>query len=188
MEANGIGYEVRIPLSTYSALKAQGESTVFTHFHVREDEQRLYGFATTAERDLFRLLLSVSGVGPTIALAALCAFSPDHVLTALAQEDVKQLQKIRGVGRKLAERLIVELRDRVAEIKPDLAGARTLPPSRSAAGARSPLPREGTDAAMALVRLGFDRKSAEALVVARLEHYAKSGQVPDVETLIKDCL
>jgi Holliday junction DNA helicase RuvA len=194
IEAAGVGYDVSIPLSTYDRLKGKSEACIYTHLYVREDELRLYGFSTVAERELFRLLLSVSGVGPSIALAGLCALSPAEVAAALSSGDHAKLQRIKGVGRKLAERLGVELRERAQRLAMTLGlpsggdgGERHAGAASGAPPARAP---EALDAIAALVTLGFDKKSAESRVDAacrKLEGPDRSGKV-DVESLLKTCL
>ncbi len=192
VEAGGIGFDVRIPLSTFERLRGQTQACLFTHYHVREDEHRIYGFATKAERDLFRLLISVTGVGPTIAVQALSALSPADVAGAICQGDLKVLQKVKGVGKKLAERLVIELRDRVGGLLVVLGASQTLiDASLLATPLRDPLLGQpaASDAVLALVSLGFDRKQAEDRVTARLRSLNAAGESRlDAETLIKDCL
>ena len=102
MDVSGVGYDLRIPLSTFDRLKGQKEAHLFTHLHVREDELRLYGFATVAERELFRFLSSVSGVGPSIALAALCTLAPEDIARALAgaltDEELRSQMRSKGLA------------------------------------------------------------------------------------------
>lgn len=187
-----MGFELRIPLSTFDLLKGKREVCLFTHLHVREDEHRLYGFATSAERDLFRLLISATGVGPSIALGALSALSPGAVIEGIAAGDLKSLQRIKGVGKKLAERMVLELRDRVGTLFSSF-GLAIPPPATAAAGLaatgagilNSP---GGADALLALVSLGFDRKSAEALVIEKHEFLVAAGREIDAEALIKEAL
>jgi len=198
LDVAGVGYDLRIPLSTYERLKGKKDVCLFTHLHVREDELRLFGFFTTGERDLFRLLLSVTGVGPSTALASLCALTPEDVARAISAGDHKTLQKIKGVGRKLAERLVVELRDRVGALLVLLG----VDESRLPAGAQRPpqagpgkteRPKVALDAVGALVALGFDRKSAEErvdTVYRQLAGPQTAGPTPavDLEQLIKASL
>src|SRR5215471_20884247 len=115
LEVNGVGYEVLIPLSSYDKLPQPGqELKLLTHLAVREDAHTLYGFATSAERDLFRLLINtVSGIGPKIALNILSGVSVTAFRGAVAGGDVKALSQISGVGRKTAERIVVELKDKI---------------------------------------------------------------------------
>ena len=114
LEVGGVGYEIEAPMSTFSILPQLGERTrLLTHLHVREDAHVLYGFGTAAERTLFRNLLKVSGVGPRIALAILSGASPASFAQVVRSEDTAMLTRIPGVGRKTAERLIIEMRDRI---------------------------------------------------------------------------
>src|ERR1700691_2596145 len=115
LEVGGIGYEVEAPMSTFYSLPAIGERTrLLTHLVVREDAHVLYGFATAEERRLFRSLIKVSGVGPKIALALLSGISVTAFAECVQREDVSALTRVPGVGRKTAERLIVEMRDRLS--------------------------------------------------------------------------
>jgi holliday junction DNA helicase RuvA len=116
LEVGGVGYEIEAPMSTFSMLPHLGEHTrLVTHLHVREDAHVLYGFGTVAERTLFRNLLKVSGVGPRIALAILSGVSAAAFAQAVRSEDTAMLTRIPGVGRKTAERLIIEMRDRIKD-------------------------------------------------------------------------
>jgi Holliday junction DNA helicase RuvA len=190
VEAGGIGFDLRIPVSTYEQLKGKKDVCLFTHLHVREDDLRLFGFATTSERDLFRLLISVNGVGPAIAIQALSASSPREVAEAIASEDLKAIQKIKGVGKKLAERLVVELRDKLHAILAGLGASTGHASQRQRLPARDPalaLP-EVEDAVLALAGLGFDRKSAEEIVLAKRSGLESSGRPISAESLIKECL
>jgi Holliday junction DNA helicase RuvA len=114
LEVGGVGYEIEAPMSTFYVLPAVGErARLLTHLHVREDAHVLYGFGTAAERSLFRNLLKVSGIGPRIALAILSGVTAASFAEAVRREDSAMLTRIPGVGRKIAERLIVEMRDRI---------------------------------------------------------------------------
>ncbi|MEM6648120.1 MAG: Holliday junction branch migration protein RuvA, partial [Bacteroidota bacterium] len=116
VDIQGLGYALLIPTSTYERLPNVGEATkLLTHFHVREDQQVLFGFATEAERMAFKMLIAVSGVGPKLALAALSAMSPSELRDRVIDGDTAFLQRIPGVGRKTAARLVVDLRDRCAK-------------------------------------------------------------------------
>src|SRR5436305_1785397 len=110
IDVAGVGYEVLIPLSSYDRLPAPGQSTqILTHLHVREDAQILYGFMTTAERDLFRLLVNhVTGIGPKLGLAVLSGMSVTSFKSAVVNGDVSSLSKISGLGKKTAERIVLE--------------------------------------------------------------------------------
>lgn len=115
IDVQGVGYEVEAPMSTFYKLPATGESVaLFTQFIVREDAQLLYGFATQDERRLFRDLIKVSGVGPKIAMAVLSGISTSDFALAIQQGDIAQIVRVPGIGKKTAERLVVELRDKLA--------------------------------------------------------------------------
>ena len=116
IECAGVGYEVTMPMTSIYALPELNEhAIIYTHFVVREDAQLLYGFANTTERKLFRLLIKVNGVGPKLALAVLSAMSADQFVNCVAHDDVSGIVKIPGVGKKTAERLLIEMRDRLKD-------------------------------------------------------------------------
>ena len=118
IECAGVGYEVSMPMTSIYALPELNEQAIiYTHFVVREDAQLLYGFANTTERKLFRLLIKVNGVGPKLALAVLSAMSADQFVSCVAHDDVSGIVKIPGVGKKTAERLLIEMRDRLKDWK-----------------------------------------------------------------------
>ncbi len=151
VDVGGMGYHIQIPMSSFDKLPRTGEATrLLTHFHVREDAQTLFGFATESERSLFRTMIGVSGVGPRLALAALSAFPPDALRDHLLAGDIGVLTRIPGVGKKTAERMIVELRDRIS----DDVQARGEAPATGDAAARQ-------DARAALESLGLSRSEAE---------------------------
>jgi len=155
VDVQGLGYHLYIPTSTYELLPEIGSATkLYSHHYVREDAALLFGFASGAERALFEVMLGVSGIGPKLALAALSAMSPADLRDSILEGDAGLLTRIPGVGRKTAERLIVELRDRVARV--ELGGGGSLPghvPDAPAA-ARG-------DALSALETLGLSRAAAE---------------------------
>jgi Holliday junction DNA helicase RuvA len=154
VEVNGVGYEALIPLSSYDKLPAPGQTvTLLTHLVVREDAHVLYGFMSAAERQLFRLLINtVSGVGPKIALNILSGISVTAFRGAVAGGDIKMLSQISGVGRKTAERIVIELKDKI--------GPGGLLEAQSAQRALSADEQKVNDAVLALIALGF--KPAEA--------------------------
>lgn len=154
LEVGGVGYEVEAPMSTFYGLPPVGERTrLLTHLVVREDAHVLYGFATAEERTLFRDLLKVSGVGPRIALAVLSGVTAQAFAQALREQDTATLVRIPGVGRKTAERLIVEMRDRVAAIE----GVPLASAEAPAGGAQA-------EAYSALVSLGYKPQEATRLL------------------------
>jgi Holliday junction DNA helicase RuvA len=146
IEVGGIGYDVEAPLSTFAVLPAVNQEAILhTHLAVREDAQVLYGFATLAERDLFRDLIKVSGIGAKLALTILSGTDADELARCVHDDDVAALTRLPGIGRKTAQRLLVELRDRMPS---DLSGA------AGGDGARRPQSPEN-DAREALISLGF---------------------------------
>jgi len=169
----GVGYEVLIPLSTFESLPEPGrEVKVLTHLHVRENEIKLFGFATEAERELFRLLLGVSGIGPMIALQILSSCSVDDFSRYILERDAETLSAmVKGIGRKSAERLIVELGPAMAQMAVGLGELR-----RSTAAA---------DTVKALVSLGFARPASENAV---REATKELGAEADSEELLKVAL
>ncbi len=159
LDVHGVGYELEAPMTTFYDLPEVGaEVTLHTHLVVREDAQLLYGFAHARTRNLCRSLLKVNGVGPRVALAVLSGLSHDELLDCLAHEDVARLTHVPGIGRKTAERLIVELRDRVLHAAPEAE----LEPAaaRAAGGARDAT----SDAVHALVALGYKPQEASRAV------------------------
>lgn len=179
VEVQGVGYEVLIPLSSFDALPAPGQTVrLLTHLVVREDAHVLYGFATAAERDLFRLLVNtVSGIGPKLALNILSGMTPAAFRGAVAAGDVKALSRISGVGRKTAERLVVELRDKV--------GAAGAWEAASEQRALSPADQRVNDAVLALVALDFKPPAAHEAVRAA---QAMLGENATVEDLVRAAL
>ncbi len=147
VDVNGVGYEMEAPMSTFYALPATGESVaVFTHLVVREDAHILYAFGTDGERRLFRGLLKVSGVGPKIALGILSGASVDDFLRIVEAEDIAMLTRIPGIGRKTAERVIIEMRDNVKKL--------SMPSAAGAAGTVTPATPQ-SEAFSALIALGY---------------------------------
>jgi Holliday junction DNA helicase RuvA len=172
LEVGGVGYQVVIPLSTYTSLAAlHTEATLLIHTHVREDQLALFGFLTSREKQCFELLISASGVGPSLALKILSGMDLDELVPAIRKGDLAQLVRIPGVGRKTAERIVLELRDKLAAVDVPEAGK---PTTRSQLEA---------DVASALVNLGYDERAVENAV-------AKSrGTVGnDFESLLKASL
>jgi Holliday junction DNA helicase RuvA len=179
IDVQGIGYEVLIPLSSYDKLPPPGqELKLLTHQVIREDAHTLYGFVSAAERDLFRLLIdNVSGIGPKIALNILSGISVLAFRGAVANSDVKALSQISGVGKKTAERIVVELRDKVG-----VAGAWE---AASAERGLSEADQRVNDAVLALIALGFKQLEAHDTVRAA---QALLGSQATVEDLVRACL
>jgi Holliday junction DNA helicase RuvA len=155
IEAGGVGYRLAVSAETLKAVPAKGsESTLYSHLVARDDSLSLYGFATEEERDLFLQLISVSGVGPKVALAVLSGGAPRELLRAIATGDAKRFQAVPGIGKRTAERIIVELREKIADALDEAVLA------AAAAGEEEPriLAREG------LVNLGYSPAEAERLL------------------------
>src|ERR1700676_3668575 len=153
VEVGGVGYQVHIPLSTFAGLGAlHAETLLLIHSHVREDQFSLYGFLTAREKQCFELLISVSGVGPSLALKILSGMNLEELVPAIRKGDIAQLVRIPGVGRKTAERIVVELRDKLAVLDVSEPGK---PATRSQLEA---------DVASALVNLGYDARSVEKAI------------------------
>jgi holliday junction DNA helicase RuvA len=150
VDVGGVGYELEAPMSTFYGLPATGESvSLFTHLVVREDAHILYGFGSEGERRLFRSLLKVSGVGPKIALGILSGASVEDFLRIVEAENVAMLTRIPGVGRKTAERVIIEMRDSVQKLK------QTAPAGAHSAAALGAAPSAQSEAFSALIALGY---------------------------------
>jgi len=174
VEVNGIGYEALIPLSSYDKLPPPGrEVKLLTHLAVREDAHVLYGFMTATERELFRLLIhTVSGIGPKIALNILSGINATAFRGAVAGGDVKALSQISGVGKKTAERIVVELKDKI--------GAAGAWEASSAQRALSPEDQKVNDAVLALIALGFKQTEAHDTVRAALNALGPKATLEDL--------
>lgn len=179
VDVNGVGYEVLIPLSSFDKLPSPGgDVTLLTHLAVREDAHVLYGFASAAERDLFRLLIhTVSGIGPKIALSVLSGMNPTAFRGAVANSDIKALSRISGVGKKTAERIVVELKDKIGTV-----GAWE---AASAARSLTPEDQRVNDAVLALLALGFKQPDAHETVRAA---QSVLGLQATVEELVRAAL
>lgn len=182
VEVHGIGYEVLIPLSSFDRLPpAGGDVRLLTHLIIREDAHTLFGFLTPAERDLFRLLIgTVSGIGPKLALNVLSGISVPAFGAAVAAADLKTLSAISGVGRKTAERMVVELKDKLGGLGPvSPAGTKN-----ASLGAGVPEDARIRDATAALVTLGF--KPADATQAVRGAQ-SLLGETASVEQIVRAC-
>lgn len=176
LEAGGFGYRVLVPLSTSSALKPGAEAKLLLHHQIlaEQGEERLFGFSTERERGLFRALLDVQGVGPSTALNVMCAAGTDELIGHITRGDVAALKKLKGIGPKTAERLVTELRDKLA-------------PWHTPTGAARPKPAQGQDsedAMRALVALGYPPAKAEAAVAKATEALGKAS----TEELVRKAL
>ena len=179
VEVNGVGYEALIPLSSYDKLPAPGQPVkLLTHLVVREDAHILYGFMSSAERELFRLLInSVSGIGPKTALNILSGISVTAFRGAVSSSDVKMLSQISGVGKKTAERIVVELKDKV--------GAGGALEASSAQRALSAGEQKINDAVLALMALGFKQVEAHDAIRGAA---AMLGEKASLEDLVRAAL
>ena len=175
VDVGGVGYDVAVPLSTFYGLGAPGtEIALHVHTHVREDVLALYGFATTLEQELFEKLISVSGIGPKVALAVLSGIEPPDLVRALDRGDLTRLTAIPGIGKKTAERLIVELRDRLPRLETPVP----------AAGGAAEAPALRDDLLSALVNLGYHRPLAERAI----ESAIRGTPGGDFERILKQAL
>lgn len=182
LDVGGVGYHVGCSGRTLAALPGVGEAAVlFTEMLVSQDNIRLVGFASAHERDWFRLLQSVQGVGTKVALAILSTLSTGELGTAIALQDKAMIGRANGVGKKLAERIVVELKDKVAS----LAVAGDVQLGKLSGELQGPLPTAATDAVSALVNLGYGQSQAGAAVAAALR---KHGDDQPTEKLIRQAL
>jgi Holliday junction DNA helicase RuvA len=173
LDVGGVGYEVQIPLSTFTSLgKLHEQVTLLIHTHVREDQLALYGFLTAREKQCFELLISTSGVGPNLALKILSGMSLEELVPAIRKGDLAQLVRIPGIGRKTAERIVVDLRDKLAAVEVAEPGKPTTRTQLEA------------DVASALVNLGYESRAVEKA----LEQARKSGADASFEELLRAAL
>lgn len=181
VDVGGVGYQVSIPLSTFYALGELHENvTLLIHTHMREDSIALYGFLTAHEKQLFELLLSASGVGPVLALKILSGMSVEELVPAIRTGDLVRLTRIPGVGRKTAERIVVELRDK-------LAAMQAPEPEHVAPAGRTGLE---ADVISALLNLGYERRAAEKAIedVVRVNGSDDRGGGDSFESLLRATL
>jgi len=172
IECNGVGYFINISLHTFSKIPSGENVKLFTHLQVREDAHILYGFSSVAEREIFRLLLSVSGIGASIARTMLSSLSPDQVTDAIASEDVTTIQSIKGIGSKTAQRVILDLKDKILKVY-GLSGI-----SANSSNTNK------NEALSALETLGFARKQIEKVC----DKIVMEDPLASVETIIKQAL
>ncbi len=174
----GVGYEVMIPLSSFDRLGPQQQNCRLLIFdYVREDQHALFGFISEAERKMFSLLMNVSGIGPRLALSALSSLSVREMISAIAAGDTKRLSSISGVGRKLAERMVLELRDKIS----DSQAFEALAPAVSVSAADHHL----RDAVLALISLGYKQADAQKMANAAI---AEGESNIGVEEIVRKAL
>ncbi|MEI7751654.1 MAG: Holliday junction branch migration protein RuvA [Candidatus Omnitrophota bacterium] len=179
LDVNGIGYEVRVSLSTFSSLPNLGETVkLFTHFVVREDAQLLYGFATEEEREAFRLLISISGIGPKLAITLLSGVTLPELKRAIQEKNIPVLTAISGIGQKTAERVIIELKDKIG--KAEVSAGKELIHDASVSD------QMVEDSVSALVSLGYTKQRAKDAIQKTLKTLL--GKKPSVEEIIRSAL
>jgi len=171
--SGGVGYRFTVPLSTFDAFSGESRAKVLAYLHVREDELRLYGFATEGERRLFVRLIGLSGIGPGTAIALLSGMSVDEFRSAVGNQDLTGICRVKGIGRKTAERIVVELKDEMA---------RELLESPVAGVAASPLT---SDAVAAMLALGYRRSDSEKAIARAFE---KLGRDTPIEEIVRKAL
>lgn len=177
IECSGVGYLLEITLNTYEALRrAEGEDVkLYAHHVVREDAQQLYGFSDMAEREMFRLLVAVNGIGNQTARVMLSSLTVDELRTAIQMQDVKKVQRVKGIGAKTAQRIVLELADKVGVV----GGQRLMPGSQNT---------QARDEAMtALTMLGFAKPAVEKLLMSS-DWKNSDGNAMTVEEIIKEGL
>lgn len=172
IDCNGMGYFINISLHTFSELPSSENVKLFTHLQVREDAHILYGFTSVAEREIFRLLISVSGVGASTARSMLSSLAPDQVVDAIAQNDLVTIQSVKGIGTKTAQRVVLDLKDKIIKVY-GLSGIST--------GTNN---TNKNEALSALETLGFVRKRSEKVV----DTIIKENPDASVEMIIKQAL
>ena len=175
VDVGGVGYQAAISLHTFGDIKDKENIQLATYLHVREDAQLLFGFSTESEKTLFMNLISVNGVGPNTAIVMLSSLPPEELRAAILREDSATLQAVKGIGGKTAQRLILELRDKLRKSQGDAAGPIPGTPGNTLR----------QEALSALVTLGISRSAAEQSVDALLR---KSGNTISLEDLVKQAL
>ena len=173
VDVNGVGYELHISLNTYSSIQNLNSGELFTYFHVREDAQVLYGFSEESEKELFIQLIGVSGVGAATARMMLSSMKPEEITRAIVQGNARQLESIKGIGKKSAERIVLELKDKLSKTSPYLN--------------ISPLKNNSLehDALNALIALGIARPAGEQAIQRALK---ADPTLEKIEDIIKKAL
>ena len=172
IDCNGVGYFINISLHTFSELPTSENVKLFTHLLIREDAHTLYGFSSIAEREIFKLLISVSGVGASTARTMLSSLAPDQVLDAIATNDITTIQSIKGIGAKTAQRVVLDLKDKILKVY----GLSSI-----SAGTSN---TNKNEALSALETLGFVRKQSEKVV----DTIVKQNSQASIEMIIKQAL
>ena len=183
LDVNGVGYEVTIPVTTFYDLEEAGQTvSLRIYTHVREDTLQLFGFKTLRERELFQMLISVSGIGPKSAVAMLSGMSADEIITAIRTNNLARLTSIPGVGKKTAERLVLDLRDKMAALSSPALEEQFA--ARADAGAQASEDSLREDALSALTNLGYQRAAAEKAITQA----AQEGGDLSVEMILRRSL
>ena len=172
IECNGIGYMINISLNTFSQIPDNENLKLFTHLQVKEDSHTLYGFFSITERQIFRLLISVNGIGPSIARTMLSSISPDQIIEAISRENVSLIQSVKGIGSKTAQRVIIDLHDKILKVY------------ELDEGFASSNNTNKEEALSALEVLGINKKSSERLV----DQIVLDNPDVSVEDIIKETL
>jgi Holliday junction DNA helicase RuvA len=173
VNVGGVGYEVFIPLSSYDRLPAPGTACrILTYYHVREDAHALYGFLSDEERRMFMMLLNVSGIGPKLGITVLSGLSIRDLKAAIVRRDVKRLASISGIGKKTAERIVVELADKIS--------AGEAMEAVTGGGAPSPADQRLRDAILALIALDYKQAEAQKMVQAALAGLPAEATVEEI--------
>lgn len=173
VECNGVGYHVDISLHTYGLIPNEESVQIHTYLQIKEDSHTLYGFFDTSEREIFKLLISVNGIGASTARTMLSSLNPEEIGTAIAQEDVKKIQSVKGIGLKTAQRVIIDLKDKISKVEI----------SENFVGIGAAL-QQKDEAIAALEVLGYNKKSSEKIIDSLLKTDAEMS----VEQLIKQAL
>lgn len=173
LNVNGVGYEIDTPLSTFCQLQKGQKVTLWTHLVVREDAQQLYGFSDAQEKTIFRTLLKVNGVGPKMALGILSTLSVELLIHTIEHDDVNTLIKVPGVGKKTAERLMIELRDRFKALAHPAGGSNNAAATQIQFMSNSPV----AEAEAALQSLGYKPAEAQKAVAAVKADYTESADI-----------
>mgnify|MGYP006292576883 FL=1 len=182
LDVHGVGYELRISLNTFDALENASRFKLYTHLYVKEDAQLLFGFASENEKRLFLDLLSISGVGPSLALMLLSSMKVEEIKSAILQGDVKSIQRVKGIGAKTAQRLVLELQDKIKK-EGSLTPGSPVPASGLTGGYNT----TRSEALSALVTLGISRTAAEKSIDKALSEWQKKQKDTAIklEDLIK---
>lgn len=174
IDVNGIGYHVYISLNTYSKIKDEERCKLYTHFHIREDIQALYGFFDPEEREIFKILISISGIGPNTGIVMLSSLTPYEIKEAIINENVKTIQSVKGIGAKTAQRVILELKDKMKKLSLEKGEAISILPSTHNTVIE--------EALTALTTLGIQKSAAEKTINSIIK---KQGADISLEQLIK---